>query len=206
MFKKLSDEESVDGAHAKSDNEKIIAPPLKPFSKKASRQPPKAPAASPMYSEPHRPSDTLMPRRRMERAHLGDAESKTLVVGRDIHLKGQITSCEKLVVEGSVEAVLKDARIIEVSSKGFFKGSAQVVEADISGRFEGELTVEDKLTVRNSGRIYGVVRYGRIIIESGGEIAGEMESLAKDAPEEPGWKTEGDAETKPARRPLKKKT
>jgi len=77
-----------------------------------------------------------------------------------------------------VEASLSDARVIEVAPSGYFKGDAQVEEADISGRYEGELTAKDKLIVRSSGRVSGSIRYGRIVIESGGEISGDMRSLS----------------------------
>jgi len=100
-----------------------------------------------------------------------------LIVGRDITLSGEISACDRLVVEGQVEASLPSARIIEVAPTGFFKGSADVEEADISGRYEGELIARDRLIVRAGGRIRGTIRYGRIVIESGGQISGDMQTL-----------------------------
>jgi cytoskeletal protein CcmA (bactofilin family) len=97
------------------------------------------------------------------------------------------------VVEGRTEVSLPNARIIEVAPSGFFKGSAEVEEADISGRFEGELTARDRLVVRNGGRISGTIRYGRIVIESGGEISGDMQTLdIPSAPETPEEETPGE--------------
>ena len=107
----------------------------------------------------------------------GDGDGKRLVVGRDIRLSGEITACDKLVVEGHIEVSLQDARVIEVSQTGYFKGNADVEEADISGNFEGELIARDRLVVRSGGRISGTIRYGRIVIESGGEISGDMQTL-----------------------------
>ncbi len=106
-----------------------------------------------------------------------DTESRVLVIGRNICLNGEITACNKLVVEGQAEVVLTDAEVIEVTSNGFFKGIANVGEADISGRFEGKLIARDRLIVRARGNIRGVIRYGRIVIESGGEIFGDMQPL-----------------------------
>ncbi|OHC75666.1 MAG: hypothetical protein A3G18_00475 [Rhodospirillales bacterium RIFCSPLOWO2_12_FULL_58_28] len=182
MFKKNDDKESRDRLQSEESSGGISAPPLKPFSKKGSHQPAKQiSGASFSHEIPNRPVDSPNPARRMERSRPGDMESKKLIVGREICLKGEITSCDKLVVEGRVEAALTNARIIEVAPSGFFKGNAQVKEADISGRFEGELTADDKLTVRNGGKISGIIRYGKIIIEAGGEIDGEMETLEKPA-------------------------
>lgn len=109
------------------------------------------------------------------------AESRKLVVGREIRLKGEVTSCDVLVVEGSVELSLTDARQIQVADSGLYSGKVEVDEAEIAGQFEGELTVRERLIVRPGGRVTGRVRYGNIIVEAGGQIAGEVESLASAA-------------------------
>lgn len=100
---------------------------------------------------------------------------KQLIVGRDIVLNGQIAACDKLIVEGTVEAKLENSKIIEITESGLFKGSAEIDDAVIGGRFEGTLVVHGLLTVQSTGRIAGEVRYGRIAIEEGGEIAGTLE-------------------------------
>jgi cytoskeletal protein CcmA (bactofilin family) len=102
------------------------------------------------------------------------AESKKLLVGRDIVLSGQITSCERLIVEGRVEASLTDSRLVELAESGHFKGSAEIESADIAGRFEGTLTVRERLFVRSTGKVTGKITYGQIEIEPGGEISGEV--------------------------------
>src|SRR5215470_3929255 len=54
-----------------------------------------------------------------------EGESK-LTVGPNIKLKGvEITDCDTLVVEGSVEATM-DSRVIQISERGAFKGSAEI--------------------------------------------------------------------------------
>ena len=105
------------------------------------------------------------------------ADDNQLTVGRNIALSGKINACEKLIVQGTVEATLNKATAIEVAHGGFFKGKAEVLEAKISGNFEGTLTAKELLVIHKGGHIEGSVRYGRIIIESGGEITGDMASL-----------------------------
>lgn len=101
-------------------------------------------------------------------------EGKTLVVGREISLAGQIAACDKLVVEGRVEADLGHCRQLDVAATGFYKGSADIDEAEICGRFEGTLVVRKRLRVRSSARIAGHVTYGQIEVEAGGEITGDI--------------------------------
>jgi len=102
------------------------------------------------------------------------AESKKLIVGRDIVLSGQITSCERLVVEGRVEASLSESRVIEIAETGHFKGTAEIESAEIAGRFEGTLSVRERLFIRSTGKLTGKITYGQIEIEPGGEISGEV--------------------------------
>ena len=102
-------------------------------------------------------------------------DEKKLTVGPEIVLSGQITSCDRLVVEGKVEASLTDSRAIEIADTGFFKGTAEIDSAVIGGRFEGTLTVRERLTIKSTGRIQGKIRYGQIEIEPGGEISGEVQ-------------------------------
>jgi cytoskeletal protein CcmA (bactofilin family) len=113
----------------------------------------------------------------------GDSDSKKLVVGRDIALTGEIRACNRLVVEGRVEAALSDSRSVEVSATGVFKGKAQIESADISGRFEGDLVVTQKLIIHSTGRVHGKIRYGQIEIARGGTISGQIEAIEGGGPE-----------------------
>ena len=82
------------------------------------------------------------------------------------------------MVEGTVEAKVKEGRRLEIADGGLFRGSVEIDEADIAGKFEGELTVRGRLNVRGSGRIEGKVQYGELAVEAGGSIDGEMKSVA----------------------------
>ncbi len=98
-----------------------------------------------------------------------------LTVGPNIKLKGvEITDCDTLVVEGLVEATM-DSRVIQISEHGAFKGSAEIDIAEIHGEFNGNLTVRQKLVIHATGRVNGKIRYGKLVIEEGGQLAGEIE-------------------------------
>ncbi len=97
-----------------------------------------------------------------------------LTVGPNIKLKGvEITDCDTLVVEGMVEATM-DSRVIQISEQGEFKGSADIDIAEIRGVFDGNLTVRDKLVIHATGKVTGKIRYGKIVIEEGGRLSGEI--------------------------------
>jgi cytoskeletal protein CcmA (bactofilin family) len=107
-------------------------------------------------------------------------ESK-LVVGPDIKLKGvEISDCDTLVVEGRVEATL-DSRILEIAENGVFQGTIAVDQAEIRGRFEGEITVRQQLVIQATGKVSGKIRYARIKVEEGAELSGDLAMLDKSA-------------------------
>lgn len=106
------------------------------------------------------------------------AEPKVLLIGREISLSGQITACDRVVVEGRVEAQLTESRFVEITETGQFKGSAEVEEAEIRGRFEGRLSVRGRLLIRGSGKVSGEIAYGQVEIECGGEISGTVQTVA----------------------------
>lgn len=108
--------------------------------------------------------------------------TRKLQVGREITLAGEISACDHLVVEGQIEAKLRDCHIIEISDSGVFKGAAEVDMADIGGRFDGDLVVRNRLRVRSSGVVAGSVRYGELEVEVGGRLVGTMDPLEAPAP------------------------
>jgi cytoskeletal protein CcmA (bactofilin family) len=143
-------------------------------------------------TQPPRPTDTVRPGIEMPRpaaaaapatpARRNETEHRKLIVGREIALSGEITSCDRLVVEGSVEANLANCRDIDIAESGLFKGSASIEEAEIRGRFEGTLTVRKRLLIRSTGKVIGTVRYAQVEIEAGGQLAGDIQVLAANEP------------------------
>lgn len=109
-------------------------------------------------------------------------ESKRLLVGKDISLSGEITACDVLVVEGTVEATLEKSQVLEVTDTGTFRGKVQIEEAVIAGLFEGTLTAREKLTIKGTGRIIGTVRFGQLEVELGGVIKGDTGPLDEPVP------------------------
>lgn len=105
-----------------------------------------------------------------------------LIVGPDVKLKGaEILDCDTLVVEGRVEATM-DSRVIQIAADGAFSGKVGIDVAEVHGRFDGELTARNQLIIRASGRVSGKIRYGRILIEEGGVLSGDVAALAEESP------------------------
>ena len=101
-------------------------------------------------------------------------QGKRLIVGQGIQMKGEITACDRLVVEGQVEVTLKATRMLEIKPSGHFTGSCEVEEAEVSGVYDGNLTVRGRLIVHAGGRVTGDISYGEIELERGAQITGKL--------------------------------
>lgn len=143
---------------------------------------PHASAHTPPQATPHAtPQPTPASASGLNPASAPEGGSK-LTVGPNIKLKGlEITDCDTLVVEGTVEATM-DSRVIEIAEHGAFKGSAEIDIAEIRGAFDGNLTVRQRLVIHASGRVTGKIRYGKLVIEEGGQLAGDIECAAAQPP------------------------
>jgi len=136
---------------------------------------------------PTPPSGTAIPPRPMgamptspgaaPAARTATSDRRTLVVGRGISLQGTVAEAERLVVEGTVESQMIQATELLISEHGVFRGEVQVEDAEITGTFDGTLTARGALVIRATGRILGVARCRKLMVEEGGQISGRMEML-----------------------------
>ncbi len=104
-----------------------------------------------------------------------------LIVGPEISLSGEINSCDRLLIEGNVEANLANCLEVEIAETGLFKGTATVDDMELRGRFEGTLTVKKRLLIRATGKVTGTIVYGQIEMECGGQISGDVRAQPNDA-------------------------
>jgi cytoskeletal protein CcmA (bactofilin family) len=102
---------------------------------------------------------------------------RKLTVGRDISLNGEITTCDHLIVEGNVTATIKGGQVLEIMETGTYSGLVDIEQADIAGVFDGELTVRGKLTLRPTATVTGMIHYGRLQVDAGAVLNGQLGAL-----------------------------
>jgi cytoskeletal protein CcmA (bactofilin family) len=144
-----------------------------PAANEPSRTPPASPPSSAAKAESPPPTESWTP------SATNQAIEARLLVGRDVKLKGaEILDCDTLVVEGRVEATM-DSRVIRIAENGAFIGKVSIDIAEIHGVFEGELTARSQLIVHSTGRVNGKIRYGKLVVDEGGVVCGEVNTLTE---------------------------
>ena len=111
-------------------------------------------------------------------ASTSSSADRRLTIGAGITMSGEIEACDYLLVEGTVEAALKGANFLEVAESGTFYGTVEINEAVISGRFEGDITVNGRLTISASGTVTGSISYKELEIEAGAVVDGKLTPLS----------------------------
>jgi cytoskeletal protein CcmA (bactofilin family) len=130
------------------------------------------PGAVPARTTPGSPQE---PTEQPVGSHGHEVDRRTLIIGEGISLSGEVTSCDRLIVEGTIEAKLEKCQHVIIAETGVFNGNASTENADVRGRFQGELVVRKRLLIRAGGHVSGKITYGEIEIESGGKISGAIE-------------------------------
>ena len=106
-------------------------------------------------------------------------DGNELFIGSAVKLKGEISACDRLVVQGELEASM-DVRHVDIAATGVLVGEIAADTARVAGRFEGVLAVRHHLDVLDGGIVSGTLRYRSFAIQEGGAIEGEVGEIVQD--------------------------
>jgi cytoskeletal protein CcmA (bactofilin family) len=100
----------------------------------------------------------------------------TARLGASLHVKGEISGHEDLLVDGSVEGLIQlEDRKLTVGASA--KVSADVVarEVVVYGNVKGNLRARDRIEIKKDGSVVGDLTTARIMIEDGAYFKGSIE-------------------------------
>lgn len=141
-----------------------------PIKSVGSSTPPRMPPRLPDPANSEQPLAWVTRPERATRAN--QVEPRTMIVGNGVALSGDIRFCDRLVIQGDLEASIHECRELEISGNGIFRGNATVATADIRGRFEGDLVVRKRVVVHSTAHVSGSITYGELEIQRGAQVAG----------------------------------
>lgn len=89
------------------------------------------------------------------------------VVAKNTSIVGDIISEGDFRIDGTLEGSLKTNGRLIIGAEGFVKGKVESRNADIEGKFSGELILQETLTIKSSANISGEVTIGKLSVEPG---------------------------------------
>ena len=100
----------------------------------------------------------------------------TARLGPSLHVKGEISGNEDLVIEGSVEGLVQlDGRKLIVGASA--KVTADIIARDVvvRGTVKGKLQAKNRMEIKKEGSVNGDLTTARIAIEDGAYFKGSIE-------------------------------
>ena len=93
--------------------------------------------------------------------------SERNVIGGNTKIIGEIVSEGDFRIDGTLEGNIKTNGRIIIGEKGLVKGNAECANADVEGKFAGDLQVSNVLTVKATANITGKVVIRKLSVEPG---------------------------------------
>ena len=104
----------------------------------------------------------------------GDRSSARL--GSSLHVKGEITGSEDLLIDGSVEGLIQlDERKLTVGATAKVTADIIAREVVVYGTVKGNLRAKDRIEIKKDGSVNGDLTTSRIMIEDGAYFKGSIE-------------------------------
>jgi len=88
-------------------------------------------------------------------------------IEKNTKIKGDITSEADFRIDGKLEGNVKTSGKVVIGKDGYIHGKVECVNADIEGKFNGELMVKDLLSLKASAVIEGTVSVAKLAVEPG---------------------------------------
>ncbi|HEY1470230.1 MAG TPA: polymer-forming cytoskeletal protein [Candidatus Acidoferrum sp.] len=110
----------------------------------------------------------------------------TARLGPSLHVKGEISGNEDLLIEGSVEGLVQlDERKLTVGATAKLTADIIAREVVVYGTVKGNLRAKDRIEIKKDGSVNGDLTTARIMIEDGAYFKGSIE-IDKSAEKESG--------------------
>lgn len=99
-----------------------------------------------------------------------------LRIAADTEFATDIRGCRRLEVYGLIEGdVMADEVVIHEG--GRLSGRLRTDSLEVKGTIEGDVVVRNLITIRKTGTVMGDVRYGRMMLEPGGELTAKVKNV-----------------------------
>ncbi len=83
------------------------------------------------------------------------------------NITGDITAKTGMRIDGNVTGNIKTPSKVVLGETGYIKGTLECENADIEGKFSGNMTISGTLTLRATAQVDGDVVAGKLAIEPG---------------------------------------
>ena len=129
--------------------------------------------------------------------------SAKVVIGHGVKLNGEIQKADEVQIDGEADVTMKTDNLV-VGVTGDCKGNIETHNADVWGKFDGDIKASGTLTIQEQGNVSGKIEYQNLQIKLGGKISGDIKLSDKIQPIKKDSKENNDASNTSMQEALKK--
>lgn len=98
---------------------------------------------------------------------------ETTIISDKSNFQGNIETAGTLIVHGSVTGIIRCSSL-EILKDGDVDANVEAENVSVAGKFEGEMICNGRLSVLSTGTVIGEISYGKLSIETGGQLDGNL--------------------------------
>ena len=139
-------------------------------------------------------------------ASTSTGSGRSAVIGPGIHINGDISGDESLIIEGRVDGKVRlDSHQVEVGQSGCVNADITAKMVKIAGEVRGDVTATEKVIILRSGNVRGNIVAPRMTLEDGAIFKGSIDmdpgEPVKASPADPVKKVQATTDEKAAETP-----
>jgi cytoskeletal protein CcmA (bactofilin family) len=105
-------------------------------------------------------------------------ERSLTIVGPGTVFRGDLVSSDPVEIRGTLEGDLRVAALCTVSEGGRVLGNIDAIALVVAGQVTAGMLTADRIEIRASGQVVGLLRARRVIIADGAHYEGDIETAA----------------------------
>ncbi len=104
---------------------------------------------------------------------MGESPDRLNVIVEGSKIVGDFIAESNVRIDGEIQGNVSSSAKIVIGQTGYIKGNLVCADADVEGRIEGIMKVENLLSLRSKARVSGEITTAKIQIEEGAEFSGQ---------------------------------
>lgn len=101
---------------------------------------------------------------------------RAAIIGPGIHINGDISGDENLVIEGKVDGKIRlEAHQVDIGQSGRVNANISAKTIKIAGEVRGDITGTEKVIILRSGNVHGNIVAPRMTLEDGAIFKGSID-------------------------------
>ncbi len=126
-------------------------------------------------SQKNQPNISTQPAYSSYQAGYGLDSMKKNILANDVEVKGTIKFDDELIFDGRLEGEVVSEGTLILGENSEVQGEVKTKAVSLSGRVQGNITVEEKCELKGRAQLIGDLKAARLVIEEGATFVGRSE-------------------------------